>query len=97
MSATDDRAVRRGRIWATTAALDRVHLRIRVKPQLDDWTGSGSRFSGLHRKEVTFGGPQVPDRRRHRSASTRPDRTTALRFNKGRSMGSMSDKRIDGR
>jgi putative transposase len=95
-SVKDDQAVLRGRIREIAS----VHVtwgypRIWVKLRREGWRVNRKRVYRLYRQEGLCVGRHKP--RRHRSAVTRPARTTAVRVNESWSMDFMADQLFDGR
>ncbi len=95
-SVADDQAPLRGRIKEIAG----VHVtwgypRIWVKLRREGWMINRKRVYRLYRQEGLCVGRHKP--RRHRSAVTRPERTTATRVNESWSMDFMADQLFDGR
>ncbi|MBX3317170.1 MAG: IS3 family transposase [Phycisphaeraceae bacterium] len=95
-SVADDQAVLRSRIREIAG----VHVtwgypRIWVKLRREGWRVNRKRVYRLYRQEGLCVGRHKP--RRHRSAVTRPARTTAMRVNESWSMDFMADQLFDGR
>ncbi len=95
-SVKDDQAVLRSRIREIAG----VHVtwgypRIWVKLRREGWRVNRKRVYRLYRQEGLCVGRHKP--RRHRSAVTRPARTTAMRVNESWSMDFMADQLFDDR
>jgi putative transposase len=99
-SVKDDQAVLRGRIKEIAG----VHVtrpevggypRIWVKLRREGWMVKRKRIDRLYRQEGLCVGRHKP--RRHRSAVTRPEGTTATQVNESWSMDFMADQLFDGR
>ena len=95
-SVKDDQAALRSRIREIAG----IHVtwgypRVWVKLRREGWLVNRKRVYRLYREEKLCVGKHKP--RRHRSSTTRPERTAAVKANESWSMDFMADQLFDGR
>ena len=95
-SVKDDQAALRSRIREIAGThVTWGYPRIWVKLRREGWRVNRKRVYRLYKEEGLCVGRHKP--RRHRSSTTRPERTTATRANESWSMDFMADQLFDGR